>query len=432
VARAPRIALGAAIVAYAGVFSTFAVLRHRAFETGRFDLGNMMQAVWSTAEGRPLEVTGLRGDQFVRLGAHFDPILALFAPLWRAWPSPELLLVAQALLLSLGALPVFWLARKHLGSERSALALAIAYLLAPALQWMTLADFHPVALATPLLLFAVWYLEEGRLAAFAAFAVLAVATKEHIGLVVAGLGLWYALSRRPRAGVAIAVAAAAVSVLAVLAIVPHFSPLDRSAFEGRYDDPALERRDGVYLFQLLAPTAGLSLLSPLLALAAVPELALNLLSEAATQTSIRYQYSAAALAILYAAAARVARGPLSLAVLGASLAAAVALGPGFPARPDAHDQAAERALRLIPDNAAACATNSLGAHLSERRRIFSFPFCAEAEWLAVDRRSPSYGDGRDATRFRQALRELRGWRVVFAEDGVVVLRSERSGEGDTR
>jgi len=108
------------------------------------------------------------------------------------------------------------------------------------------------------------------------------------------------------------------------------------------------------------------------------------------------------------------------------------LGPGLPARPDAHDQAAERALRLIPDNAAACATNSLGAHLSERRRIFSFPFCAEAEWLAVDRRSPSYGDGRDATRFRQALRELRGWRVVFAEDGVVVLRSERSGEGDTR
>jgi uncharacterized membrane protein len=432
VARAPRIALGAAILAYAGVFSTLAVLRHRAFETGRFDLGNMVQAVWSTAKGRPLEVTGLRGDQFVRLGAHFDPILALFAPLWWAWPSPELLLVAQAIALALGALPVFWLARKHLGSERAALALAAAYLLAPALQWMTLADFHAVALATPFLLFAVWYLDEGRLVPFAAFAVLAVATKEHVGLVVAGLGLWYALSRRPRVGMAIAVAAAAVSVLAVLAIVPHFSPLDRSAFGGRYDDPALEGRDGVYLFQLLAPTAGLSLLSPLLVLAATPELVLNLLSEAATQTSIRYQYSAAALAILYAAAARVARGPLSLAVLGASLAAAVALGPGLPARPDAHDQAAERALRLIPDDAAVCATNSLGAHLSERRRIFSFPFCAEAEWLAIDERSPSYGDSLDPARFRQAVRELVGWHVVFVRDDIFVLRSERSGEGDMR
>lgn len=377
-ASAPRIALGAAIVAYAGVFSTFAVLRHRAFETGRFDLGNMVQAVWSTAEGRPLEVTGLRGDQFVRLGAHFDPILALFAPLWRAWPSPELLLVAQALLLGLGALPVFWLARKHLGSERSALALAAAYLLAPALQWMTLADFHAVALATPFLLFAVWYLDEGRLAPFAVFAVLAVATKEHVGLVVAGLGLWYALSRRPRAGIAIAVAAAAVSVLAVLAIVPHFSPLDRSAFEGRYDDPALEGRDGVYLFQLLAPTGGVALLSPLLALAAAPELVLNLLSEAATQTSIRYQYSAASLAILYAAAARVARGRLALVMLGASVAAAVTLGPGLPARPDAHDRIAERALRLVPADVPACATNSLGAHLSDRRRVFSFPYCGEA------------------------------------------------------
>lgn len=421
-ARAPRIALAAAVIGYAGVFSTLSVLRHRAFETGRFDLGNMAQAVWSTAHGRPLEVTGLHGDQFIRLGAHFDPLLALFAPLWWAWPSPELLLVAQALLLALGALPVFWLARKHLGSERAAVALAVAYLLAPALQWMTLADFHAVALATPFLLFAVWYLDESRLVPFAVFAVLAVATKEHVGLVVAGLGLWYALSRRPRAETSIAVAAAAVSALAVLAIVPHFSPLDRSAFEGRYDDPALERRDGVYLFQLLASTAGLGLLSPLLVLAASPEMALNILSEAATQTSIRYQYSAAALAVLYAAAARVAHGRRALVVLAASVAAAVALGPGLPARPDAHDRVAERALQLIPADAAACATNSLGAHLSERRRVFSFPFCAEAGWLAIDRHSPSHGDSLDATRFRRALDELRGWRVVFAEDGVLVLR----------
>ena len=57
--------------------------RHDAFWTGRFDLGNMVQAVWSTAHGRPLETTDVTGDQFVRLGAHVDPILVLFTPL--AW-----------------------------------------------------------------------------------------------------------------------------------------------------------------------------------------------------------------------------------------------------------------------------------------------------------------------------------------------------------
>ena len=43
-----------------------------------------------------------------------------------------MLLVAQAVAVALGALPVFWLARKHLGSERAALGFALAYLLYPA------------------------------------------------------------------------------------------------------------------------------------------------------------------------------------------------------------------------------------------------------------------------------------------------------------
>ena len=116
----------AAMGAYAAGFSALSVLRHRALQTGRFDLGNMVQAVWSTAHGHPLAVTGLRGDEISRLAAHFDPILAAFAPIWLVWPSPDSLLVAQAVAVALGALPVFWLGRKHLGSERASAAFALA------------------------------------------------------------------------------------------------------------------------------------------------------------------------------------------------------------------------------------------------------------------------------------------------------------------
>ena len=49
---------------------------------GRFDLGNMVQAVWSTAHGHPLRMTDLQGDQISRLAAHVDPVLVLFAPLY--------------------------------------------------------------------------------------------------------------------------------------------------------------------------------------------------------------------------------------------------------------------------------------------------------------------------------------------------------------
>jgi len=92
----PRLLLWPSIAAWAAGLSAVSILRHRAFETGRFDLGNMVQAVWSTAHGRPLDVTELDGDQINRLGAHVDPLLAAFTPLWWLWPSPTMLLVAQA------------------------------------------------------------------------------------------------------------------------------------------------------------------------------------------------------------------------------------------------------------------------------------------------------------------------------------------------
>ncbi len=225
----------AAMGAYAAGFSALSILRHRALQTGRFDLGNMVQAVWSTAHGHPLAVTGLRGDEISRLAAHFDPILAAFAPLWLVWPSPDSLLVAQAVAVALGALPVFWLARKHLGSERAGAAFALAYLLYPPTQWLTLNEFHPVALACPLLLFAIWYLDEDRLLPFALFALAAAISKEEIGLVVAGLGLWHAIARRHwLEGAAIAAGGLAISLVAIEVVIPHFNRAGTSSFFARY------------------------------------------------------------------------------------------------------------------------------------------------------------------------------------------------------
>src|SRR5207244_3306445 len=187
------------MAAYATAFAALSVLRHDAFVTGRFDLGNMVQAVWSTAHGQLLRMTDLHGEQISRLAAHVDPILVLFTPLWWIWPSPNMLLVVQAVAIALGAVPVYLLARKHLGSGRAGVGFALAYLVYPATGWLTLNEFHPVALATPLLLFAFWHLDQDRLVPFALTAVAASACKEEIALVVAGFGIWYAFARGHRA-----------------------------------------------------------------------------------------------------------------------------------------------------------------------------------------------------------------------------------------
>jgi uncharacterized membrane protein len=461
-----RAALWAAIAAFAAGFSALSVLRHEAFNSGRFDLGNMVQVVWSTAHGDPFRTTDLQGEQISRLGAHTDLLLAAFAPLWWLWPDPSLLLVVQAVVVALGALPVFWLARKHLGSARAALGFALAYLLYPPVQWLVLDDFHAVALACPLLLFGFWFLDEDRLGSFAVVAVLAVLTKEEIGFAVAGLGIWYAVARgRRRAGVAIAAAGAAVSLLLILGVMPAVSG-GESDFYRRYGevggspggivetiltDPihvlevAFDGRGLGYLLRLLVPVAFV-VAAPLTLVAALPELAINLLSSTPTQTSIHFHYTSAITPALVAGsifgAARIARRrpgtamPLATTAVVLAFTAGWWLGPlPYPGgedlaadawRVDDHDRVAERALERVPGDAVVSASNVLGAHLSERERILSFPYRQDADWIAVDEERPSYADRAVAPVEAAAavawLRRDPDWRLVFEEDGVLVFR----------
>ena len=472
----PRALLSLAVGAFAAGMSALAVLQQQAFETGRFDVGNLTQAVWSTAHGRFLEMTDLQGTQFSRLGAHFDPLVALLAPVWWLWPSPDMLLVVQGIGVALGAVPVFLLARKHLGGEWSGLGFALVYLLYPPTQWLVVDDFHPVALATPLLLGAIWFLDDDRLLPFAVCSGAACLTKEQVGLVVAMLGIWHAFAHgRKRAGLVIFAAGSIVAVIATAVIIPHYAPGGGSPFAGRYDavggspggivetavlhplrvlQIALERRDLDYLWELLAPLGGLPLLAPLVALSALPEIVLNVLSSTPTQSSIHYHYTAGAIpgliagAVLGGAKLRrlrpawwpwVGRGLVVLVLVSGILLGPLPVWRHVPFGSDlatrhhivsAHDRAAARVIRAVPPDAPVSATNNLGAHLSERQRIFSFPVRREARWVAVDLTRPSYLDDATGKKFTAAYARFRQderWRVAREEDGVVVLHKTAAG-----
>ena len=467
----PRILLGTAVASFAAGFAALAEIRHLAFWSGRFDLGNLTQAVWSTAHGRFLEITDLQGRQISRLGAHFDPLVAAFAPLWRIWPNPALLLTLQAVAVAAGAVPVFLLARKHLASEWAGLAFGVGYLLYPATQWLVVDDFHPVALATPLLLGAFWYLDEDRLVPFATLALLACLTKEQVGFTVAAMGAWYALARGRRpAGTAIALSGTAISYVAVAVIVPHFAPGTGSPFEGRYAAvggslggmahtavthpgrilaAVTEARDFRYLLQLLLPLALLPLLGLGASAIALPEIALNVLSDTPTQTSINFHYTAVAIpglvigAVFGAARLNGLRGDIlplvAKGLVGVSVVTTLALGPvplwrhvplgqhraAYQYTITGRDRTAEHAIALVPHTAAVSTSNTIGAHLSDRRRVLSFPLIQEARWIVVDTLRMSYGDDnlahRSGLRALRKIREDPGWHVVFARKGILVL-----------
>jgi uncharacterized membrane protein len=481
----PRAAVWAMAAVYAALFSYLSVARHRAFWTGRFDVGNMAQAVWSTAQGRPLETTDVAGRQFTRLGAHVDPILALFTPLAWTGALPEALLVAQALIVAAGAFPAFWLGRRWLGDDRLAVAAAAVYLLYPPLQWATVTEFHPVTLAAPLLLFCVWAAEERRYVTLTVVAVLAALCKEEVGLALAVLGVWMVVRGLGRRyGVVLALASTAWVIVAVTVIIPHYNEGRGSEFIGRYGTlgsgggevattlltrpweavALLGSYDRLsYLGALLLPLVLLPLAAPLLLAGALPEVLLNILADWFPQYSIEYQYVAVVVPFAVAASilglARVRRmarpAPLARALrhpgrvaavwVGAVALSGVYLGPlpwwsdlepvGYSGQRvehytvTDHSRTLGRAVALIPDDVPVSAGNLPGAHLSERERILTFPVIAEARWVIVDSRRPYLADRLSplghAARVR-ALRARPDMRLVFHEDGVMVFRRARA------
>lgn len=474
-ARLPAVVLWLGIGGYAAVFSWLSIQRHRAFYTGRLDMGNMVQAAWNTAQGDFLSTTAITGEQISRLGVHVDPVLALFAPLMAVWPNAEVLMVAQAMLVALGAVPIFALGRRWLSHDGLALAGAALYLLYPALQWATVTEFHPVVLAAPFLAACIWAADSGRYGWLAIASVFALLTKEEVGLALVVLGIWMIVQGRRRAGVVLAAASAAWVAIAVGVIIPAFGE-GENPLAGRYADlgdspgeilaalilrpwevPQALALDWAYLLALLAPLLLLPLRAPLLAAGALPEVILNVLSSHGPQHRITHHYAAAMAPFLVAAAMlglsrmrgrppsavlrRVVASPRATAcvLVGAVVVSGVVLGPlpwwqnlpgGSTTRVyeytvTPHADVLRRAVALVPDGAAVSASNHIGAYLSARKRIHLFPVVDDAEWVVIDvARRPlgiEVGPAEHAAGVAR-LQVRTDFRMVFAENGVMIFR----------
>src|SRR6266567_6255379 len=233
---------GITIIIYCVLMSYQAVLRYTTFKATAFDLGNMDQVLWNTLHGRPFQFTNQAIDWYgppTRLAIHFEPIILPLSLLYLFHADPRILLVFQTLVLVAGAVPVFLLTRKYLRDwPLLAAFMAGAYLLSPALLGLNIFDFHPVALATPLLLYALLALEYKRYIWFLIACIFAAACKEDVPLAVAGLGILVIWKYKlPRLGTVLIVGGLLWSLLAFKVIIPHFYPgLQGNNYWYRYEE----------------------------------------------------------------------------------------------------------------------------------------------------------------------------------------------------
>src|SRR5690242_8774042 len=168
-------------------YDTISEFRYLRLDPGSWDLGIFTEYVKQLAHLHA-PVVSIRGEGFNLLGDHFQPIVGLLAPFFRIFPTPETLLVAQALLTAASVIPLCRAAQELLGIWASR-GIGLAYGFSWGLQQMVNFDFHEIAFAVPLLAFSLSALVRRRPRPAILWALPLVFVKEDQGFTVAAIGL---------------------------------------------------------------------------------------------------------------------------------------------------------------------------------------------------------------------------------------------------
>ncbi|MDQ5820322.1 MAG: DUF2079 domain-containing protein [Actinomycetota bacterium] len=448
-----------AVAALAAVgLSAAAIFRHDHYGSNGYDLGIFDQTVWGYSRFESIPNTVLRLPN--ALGDHFHPILATLAPLYWIWEDARMLLIAQAVLIALAGLPIFFWAREELGTA-AAYAFEVAYLVFWGVLGGDIFDFHELAFAAPIVSFALYATVTRRWRLLWAMAALGCLTREDVTLAFVGIGLYLLLQRRFRLGGALIAATFLWFIVAVKLVIPAFA--DRAYQQWYYtrlgDGPGeaalhvvLHPIDTIRLFfsphdkllalfNLFAPWLALPLASPLV-VAMLPPLAARFLSDKPSHWAPQgFHYSLVLAPMLAFAAidgaARVSRllegrTRLAPALLGALVLLAGLYFSFGRLRPldelerytsAAQIAAIETCLATIPPDASVSATSALVPHLSHRRRIYQLDRrpTPDTDYYALDASTWIFPLTR--TDVRQLIQRKRraGYQVRCARADTVVL-----------
>ncbi|MFE4513580.1 DUF2079 domain-containing protein [Kitasatospora sp. NPDC056783] len=448
---------------FAPLYAAVSLTRHARLESAGFDLGIFEEAVRGYARlGAP--VVALKGEGYNLLGDHFSPVLAVLAPVYRLWPGAGTLLVAQAVLLALSAVPVTAFAVRTLGRVRYGAAAGVAYGLSAGLQSAAAFDFHEVAFAVPPAAAAVVALARGRYGAAVGWALPLLLVKEDQALLVAAVGGYVWWRGRRGLGVVTVLVAVAAGLLVTLVVIPAFNP------GGEYSYAHMGTSDGASppalllpgvkartVLVLLAPTLLLALRSPLVLLPGVL-LAARFWADNPAFWRTGQHYDAVLAPLLFVAGLhglgrlrpRAGRAAARAAVAGMLVVTVLmtATGPvaglltdlssGDAQRADGRAAQVRRVLAAVPDGARVAAANRLAPQLTARYTVSLFPYLTPpgtdggwqrpaADWVAVL-------DEPDAFPVppREQLRTLAelsasGYRPVAAGAGVTVYHLRADG-----
>lgn len=378
------------------------------FQYGTFDLAFYVQALWLALRGQ-WQVSLLNVPL---MGNHAEPIVFLLTPFFAICPHPLLFVAAQTLAFATMPFTAYRIGRRLELEPRAAQFMAVATLLTPAAFSIGIYEFHPEALAAPLLLLLIEARLAERYGRYWLWFLAVLSVKENMApLLVMFCGVFGVIERKRGRGwqlawnVVPALLATAWLVIYGKAISPalnagnvdylqlygHLGSSPGDIIRKFFTEPqrvltALRTAltQGNMLWALLLPLLGLPLFRPRWLLIAAPLLAQHLLSYRYSEWSLGAHYPAPFLPLFWIAAAEALRRlqnqtMIATAVLVACTAAHFRFGEAravaqqaavFGAALEEREWKAQM-IADIPDDAAVVASLGFLPHLAERERLVS-------------------------------------------------------------
>jgi uncharacterized membrane protein len=284
-------------------FSYLAIRRVETLNSYYYDLGIMNQVVYNTSRGRILQMTNPTFlKNMSRLAIHFDPILAFFAPFYLIIPSYKWLLIFQVLIVALGSLAIFLLANLITANKKISLFFSLIYLLNYQITRAILFDFHAITLATTFFLMAFYFYHKKKFKIYYLLIFLSLLTKEHVGLFLFVLGLFYIfILKDKKNGLITCFLGLSFFLLINFLVIPYFRQNEHFALNYykniKENFNILEKEKINYLKRLYLPFF-YSFFSPAIILT-LPELLINLLSKNKNMISYYFHYQSLILAALF-------------------------------------------------------------------------------------------------------------------------------------
>ncbi len=387
-----------------------AILDHIGLRTQLNDLGFVEQAVWNVTQGN-LTMPSSNPVVFCStLLVHVNPIFYLLAIPYFLFPTPITLLVIGSLAFGTTGIAMYLFANKILKSTTLALILGSAILINPLVQETALYDFHSLVLAMPLIILILLSMESKKWIPFWVCTALLMILKEDMPLLILFLSPIVFLRGSKKHGIAMAIVSIIyfVGIFSLLGhkyeteftidIISHrYSYLGNNikeiAFNSIFEPQRWLRlfleinNRPQYVIYLFLQGGFLAMLSPISLIAAIPNFAQNILSQAPHTTTLAgMYYTGVIITVIYSSCvySLLKLNKLFLrALLAAFIIQTVVFSFVFSPTPygllniwgdlmPTHNiKAFNDILSLIPDDASVAAQNNIGAHLAGRELIVS-------------------------------------------------------------